>query len=225
MNWLVNFLTGLSLISGLASIIFSLELHFTFASWAIILSVILDGLDGQVARRNPKQSDFGKEFDSLADVVSFGMAPAILSYIFVYRHFYLWATLALFLYLFCSVVRLAQFNITPKEKLVNYFYGLPTTISGGIIASFILIYRKYSRLPPPQIFLLIVLSLSYLMICQIRYLNLDGLKQVLGKRILTVLCAVLIATVFFPEITIFTLFLVYLISSPFVVKLINSQSL
>jgi CDP-diacylglycerol--serine O-phosphatidyltransferase len=225
MNWLVNILTGISLVSGLLSIIFSLELQFTFASWAIILSVLLDGLDGQIARRSPKQSDFGREFDSLADLISFGMAPAILSYIFVYRHFYLWATLALFLYLFCSVIRLAQFNITPKEKLVNYFYGLPTTISGGIIASFILIYRKYSQLPPPQIFLLIVLSLSYLMICQIRYLNLDGLRQVLGRKILLVLCVAIIVAIFFPEITILILLLVYLISSPFVVKLINSHSL
>jgi len=123
MNYLANFLTVLSLFFGFLSIIFSLESHFTFASWAIILSVIFDGLDGQVARKNPVPSEFGKELDSLADVVSFGIAPSILGYIFIYRTFYFWATLALFIYLFCSVMRLAKYNITPKDKLADYFYG------------------------------------------------------------------------------------------------------
>src|SRR3990167_5481174 len=105
MNLLANFLSILSLIFGFVSIIFSLESHFTFASWAIILSVIFDGLDGQIARLNPTLSEFGKQLDSLVDVVSFGVAPSVLGYIFVYRNFYLGATLALFIYLFCSVMR------------------------------------------------------------------------------------------------------------------------
>lgn len=84
MNLLANFLTGLSLIGGFAAIIYSLEGHFTFACWAIILSVIFDGLDGQIARKNPVPSEFGKELDSLVDVVSFGIAPLILGYVFVY---------------------------------------------------------------------------------------------------------------------------------------------
>ena len=218
MNYLANFLTSLSLICGFVSIIFSLESHFTFASWAIILSVIFDGLDGQVARKNPIPSEFGKELDSLVDVVSFGIAPSILGYIFVYRQFYFWAILALFLYLLFSVIRLAKFNITPKEKLVNYFYGLPTTVSGGILASFILIYRKYTQLPPPRIFLFIVISLAFLMVSKLRYLNLEGLKQVLGKFLLTFLVIVLIVFILRPEITLFALFIIYLIFSPFLVK-------
>lgn len=218
MNYLANFLTILSLICGFVSIIFSLESHFTFASWAIILSVIFDGLDGQIARRNPVPSEFGKELDSLVDVVSFGIAPSVLGYIFVYRDFYFWATLSLFIYLFCSVMRLAKYNITPKEALVNYFWGLPTTASGGTLASFILIYRKYTQLPPPRLFLLLVLLLAFLMLSRVRYLNLDGLKQALGNKLLLILAVGLISAVFFPEITIFTLFSIYLIFSPFVVR-------
>src|SRR3990167_9275730 len=99
MNLLANSLTILSLGFGFVSIIFSLESHFTFASWAIIISVIFDGLDGQVARRNPIPSEFGKELDSLSDVVSFGIAPASLGYFFIYSHFDFWATLVLFMYL------------------------------------------------------------------------------------------------------------------------------
>ena len=218
MNNLANLLTISSLICGFASIIFSLEGHFTFAAWYIILSGIFDGLDGQVARRNPVPSDFGKELDSLVDVISFGIAPSILGYIFVYQRFYFWATLALFIYLACSVMRLAKYNITPKEKLANYFYGLPTTVGAGILVSFILIHIKYTHTPPPIIFLFIVLSLSFLMVSHIRYLNLDGLKQVLSKYLLPVLAIALIVFILLPEITLFSLFIVYLIFSPFLIK-------
>jgi CDP-diacylglycerol--serine O-phosphatidyltransferase len=227
MNSLANFLTSLSLICGFFSIIFSLESHFTFASLAIILSVFFDGLDGQIARQNPIPSEFGKQLDSLVDVVSFGIAPSLLGYIFIYRHFYLWAVLVLFIYLVCSVTRLAQYNITPKEKLANYFYGLPTTVSGGILASFILIYRKKEAVMLPHyvpiIFLFIVLFLAFLMVSRIKYLNLDGLKQVLGrntKLVVLFLIIVLILACFLQKagITLLTFFLIYLFFSPFVVK-------
>jgi len=232
MNYLANLITLLSLGCGFISIIFSLEGHFTFASWAIILSVILDGLDGQVARRNPIPSEFGKELDSLVDVVSFGISTSILGYIFVYRHFHPWATLALFIYLVSSIMRLAKFNITTKDELSYYFSGLPTTAAGGVLASFILIYRRYTQSPPPVIFLFIVLLLSFLMISKIRYPNLDALKQLLKRNkfldlaILSILLTVLIiffllTSMFLPEIMIFTLFVIYLIFFPFAVKLSN----
>jgi len=233
MNYLANFLTVLSLFFGFLSIIFSLESHFTFASWAIILSVIFDGLDGQVARKNPVPSEFGKELDSLADVVSFGIAPSILGYIFIYRTFYFWATLALFIYLFCSVMQLAKYNITPKDKLADYFYGLPTTVSGGILASFILIFRKGKDVSPlpqyvPVIFLFMVLLVAFLMVSRVRYLNLDGLKQLFGKKTnLTVLILItlLILDAFLRKagVFMFTLFLIYLLFSPFMVKRLNNN--
>ena len=229
MNKLANFVTFLSLICGFISIIFSLEGHFTFASWAILFAVIFDGLDGQIAKKNPVPSEFGKELDSLVDVVSFGIAPALLGYIFVYRSFYFWATLTLFIYLICSITRLAKYNITPKEKMTHYFYGLPTTISGGTLASFVLIYRRYTQSPPPFIFLLLVLTMAILMVSRVRYINLDGLKRISKKSMLPFLIAVLImllvhiafyliTSVFLPEIIIFTLFALYLIFSPFIIK-------
>lgn len=232
MNYLANLLTVLSLVFGFVSIIFSLESQFTFACWSIILSVVFDGLDGQIARRNPVPSGFGKELDSLVDVISFGIAPSILGYIFVYRDFYFFATLALFIYLFCSVFRLAKYNITPKEKLVTYFYGLPTTVGGGMLASFILIYRKRYDVTLPQytpiIFLFMVLFLAFLMVSRIKYLNLDGLRQLFGKKIkLTILALVLLIIVaaFLRKagITVFTVFLIYLIFSPFVVNRLNKK--
>ena len=231
MKTLANFITVLSLSCGFASILFSVEGHFTFASWAIILSVVLDGLDGQIARKNSLPSEFGKELDSLADVVSFGIAPAILGYIFIYRAFYFWATLTLFIYLSCSVMRLAKYNITPKEKLVNYFYGLPTTVSGGVLASFILIFRKGKDLSPlpqsvPLVFLFMVLLLAFLMVSHVRYLNLDGLKELFAKKTkLTVLSLIilLIFAAFLGKagVSIFMLFLIYLLFFSFCGKTIK----
>ncbi|MGD0336607.1 MAG: CDP-diacylglycerol--serine O-phosphatidyltransferase [Candidatus Omnitrophota bacterium] len=227
MNFLANLLTTLSLFSGFISIVFSLEGHFTLASWAILSSVLFDGVDGQVARLNPVPSEFGKELDSLVDVVSFGIAPALLGYIFIYRQFYLVAVFALFLYLFCSVMRLAKYNITPKEKMRKYFYGLPTTVSGGVLAAFILIYRgkvgtEVFEFAPP-IFLLLVVVLSYLMVSRVRYLNLEGIKELFGRRMLFVIALMFVifitaALLRKSGITLAAYFLIYLIFSPFVVK-------
>lgn len=235
MNQLANFFTCLSLACGFISIIFSLENHFTYASWGIILAVIFDGLDGQIARRISLPSEFGKQLDSLVDVIAFGIAPSILGYIFVYRNFNILASCALFIYLTSSVVRLAKYNITPKEHLTDYFYGLPTTISGGVLASLVLIYSRYSReAPPPLIFLLLVLLLAFLMVSKVRYVNLDGIKHLLLKNKLLILGTILIlfivvmgffliTSVFLPELTIFTLFIIYLLFSPFVIKSLNTN--
>lgn len=233
MKFLANAISTLSLMCGFISIIFSLESHFTFASWAIILSMVFDGMDGQVARKNPVPSEFGKELDSLVDVVSFGIAPSVLGYIFIYRDFYFWASLALFIYLTCSVMRLAKYNLTPKETMKNYFYGLPTTVSGGVLVSFILIYRKgkdLSALPPfvPYIFVFAVLILSFLMVSRVRYLNLDGLKQLFGNKIkaVVVILVILLAAAFWMKkagTALLSVFLIYLLFSPFVVKRLNSH--
>lgn len=236
MNLLANFLSGLSLFFGFVSIIFSLENHFTFASWAIILSVVFDGLDGQVARLNPVPSAFGKELDSLVDVVAFGIAPSVLGYRFVYQSFHYWPTLALFLYLVASVMRLAKYNITPKESLTDSFLGLPTTMAGAVLASFILIYRRYSlkTAPPRVFFIVLVLVLAYLMVSKVKYINLDGLKKLLRKDkrvipgIILMIAAVvggfyLITAAFLPELIVFTLFVIYLLFSPIMVKSLSHK--
>jgi len=130
-------------------------------------------------------------------------------------------------------MRLAKYNITPKDKLADYFYGLPTTVSGGILASFILIFRKGKDVSPlpqyvPVIFLFMVLLVAFLMVSRVRYLNLDGLKQLFGKKTnLTVLILItlLILDAFLRKagVFMFTLFLIYLLFSPFMVKRLNNN--
>ena len=227
MKYLANILTLLSLACAFASLIFSLEDQYTFAAWGIVLSVIIDGLDGQIAKRTKTTSDFGKELDSLVDVIAFGIAPSVLGYVFIYRDFYASAVLVLFLYLVCSVARLAKYNITPKGKLTNYFYGLPTTVSGGVLASFILIYRRKQGIEFSHfiqiVFILVVLSLAFLMVSRVKYLNIDGIKQALGAKFKPILVGliILLATAAFLRkvgITTFSLFAIYLIFSPFIAR-------
>jgi CDP-diacylglycerol--serine O-phosphatidyltransferase len=228
-NWLANFLSILNLGFGFSSIILALESHFTFSCWAIIFAVVCDGLDGQLARKSPLESAFGKELDSLIDVISFGLAPAILGYIFIYRHFHPWATIAFFIYLLCGVMRLARYNITPDDEMGNYFLGLPTTMSGGVLASFILIYRSYASLPAPRMFLFLVLGLAFLMVSRVRYINLDGLKKVISRTSLPILFTLLAAVgalaafyflsgMFLPQVMVFSLFATYLLLSPFLTR-------
>ncbi|MCX5696696.1 MAG: CDP-diacylglycerol--serine O-phosphatidyltransferase [Candidatus Omnitrophica bacterium] len=216
MNLLANLLTSLSLLCGFASVVFSLERNFTFASWAIVFAVVFDGLDGPAARLNQGSSEFGKQFDSLVDAVVFGIAPSILGYTFVYKDFHIFATLALFMYLAASVVRLARYNLTPSDKMATYFYGLPTTVSGGLLASFILICLKYNQVPSPILFLSLVLFLAFLMVSNARYLNLYGLRLVLDKFVGVFLVFALLAVIFFPQAVLFLFFSLYIILSPFV---------
>jgi CDP-diacylglycerol--serine O-phosphatidyltransferase len=230
MSQLANLLTGLSLFCGFISIILSLDGHFTFSSYAILLSVVLDGLDGQVARKSKSSSDFGKELDSLVDVVSFGIAPALLGYTFIYSHFHILAAVGLFIYLLCAVIRLARYNIA-KDTGGNCFIGLPTTAGGGMLASFVLIYRgregEILLEFVPVVFLSLALLLAYLMVSRVPYLNLDGLKHLFKKRLKQLILFLLILlslAVYWDKIgiSLFCIFLIYLIFSPFVVKRLNS---
>ncbi len=229
-NYVANTLTLLSLACGFVSIIFSLEEHFTFACWAIILAVVFDGFDGKVARKNPLPSEFGKELDSLSDVVSFGIAPSSLGYFFICSRFEITATLVLFIYLACSAWRLAKYNISVNGKMKNCFSGLPTTASGGVLASFILVYKRYTQLPPkPGLYLILVLILAYLMISKTKFPNFDGIKKIFSSSMVYPVFAVSISVfaiilfyfftgVVLPEILIFMFFLQYLTFSPFLIE-------
>lgn len=216
MNNLANLITCFSLICGFTSIIFSLENKIVFAAWAIILSVILDGVDGLVARANSVSTEFGKELDSLADIVSFGVAPAVLCYALMPQGAYFVANLVLFIYLVCSMIRLARHNVIPKEKLADYFLGLPITVSGGIIAAFVLLHLKHLMIPVKWVFLSLILVLSFLMVSMIKYLNLSNLKRVTNiKKNKYFVIAILVGLIIAPENIIFSLFAFYVAGMPF----------
>jgi CDP-diacylglycerol---serine O-phosphatidyltransferase len=232
---LSNLITSVSLLLGFLSIIFSFKEQFNLACWGIILAAALDGIDGQVARKFFSAGRLGKELDSLTDLVCFGVAPVILGYAAIHRYLglYLYAAALFFLYLFCSVARLAKYNITPQEELTYSFSGLPVTVSGGMLASFILIFwgKEGILLPAwlPVVFTLLVLTFAFLMVSSLKYLNLNGIQRLLGVRSIPVLilAGLFLAFCLYLDkagLGIFSLFLAYLFLSPFVARNIVGSS-
>lgn len=165
-------LTNLTL--GMFAIIVAVSDDLVRAALLILAALVADGLDGRVARWVRSDGEFGKELDSLADVVSFGAAPAVVMYQTVLWQYgpYGWALAALFPV--CGALRLARFNIV---KTSGFFIGLPITAAGSILATLVLYTR--GSVAAHWIFPALVLVLSYLMISNIPY---PDFKQRRGQQ-------------------------------------------
>jgi len=146
----------------------STEGKFEYAAWLIILALIFDGLDGRVARLTNTTSKFGVEFDSLADVISFGVAPAMLLYQFCGAGFGRVGIVVSALYLVFGAIRLARFNVTTSEIEPSVFIGVPIPTAAIFISMLVLLYDKYTlTLYTPL--LLVTLIVAVLMVSNIRY--------------------------------------------------------
>ena len=169
-NIIPNALTSLNLVLGMFSIISTFHGDFYIAAIFIISAMIADGMDGRVARYFKVSSDFGRELDSLCDLVSFGVAPAILAYSFLLKDInsvsgYVVAAL----FAVCGALRLARFNIN-TTTVKGHFMGLPIPAGGCVVATFIMIGIK----PEGWIFPVMVLSIAYLMISTVKYPDFKG---------------------------------------------------
>ncbi|HOW88759.1 MAG TPA: CDP-diacylglycerol--serine O-phosphatidyltransferase [Elusimicrobiales bacterium] len=127
---------------GFFSIISASERNYVLAAWFVIMSYVMDMLDGRVARLVHGESSFGVEIDSLSDWMSFGIAPAYLMYNFVLKDYGFWGYPVAFLYILCGALRLARFNLKAHfgESSKVYFQGLPIPAAAGILSSFVLAY-------------------------------------------------------------------------------------
>ena len=134
---LPSILTTFGMFAGFYSIIASINGDYTLAAISIMVAMLWDTLDGRVARLTNTQSDFGAEYDSLADLVSFGMAPALLVYEWSLSDLGRIGWLAAFLFLACAALRLARFNTQVGISEKRYFQGLPSPAAAGVIASMI----------------------------------------------------------------------------------------
>src|ERR1700743_2127063 len=133
-----NFVTTANMFCGFYSVIASIKSEFSTAAWAIIAASVFDMLDGRIARLAKATSQFGVEYDSLSDLISFGMAPAVLFYVWALQPFERIGWLAAVLYLICGALRLARFNVTTAKLSGKYFQGLPIPMAAGMIATFII---------------------------------------------------------------------------------------
>lgn len=160
-----NFFTVLNLSLGIVSIILASQEFTEYAILMIIISMFFDGIDGRIARYFNTQSDFGKELDSLCDVISFGVAPAFIMFETVLQNFAIIGIILTIFFPVAGAIRLARYNT--KQSTSGHFSGIPIPVAGGILATITL----YHELLSPYIMALVSLLLSYLMISNIKYSN------------------------------------------------------
>ncbi|WP_044641855.1 CDP-diacylglycerol--serine O-phosphatidyltransferase [Risungbinella massiliensis] len=152
-----------NLFLGIMAIILAVRDRWDYAAIMVIIGMLLDGLDGRVARMLKTESEFGKELDSLSDVISFGVAPAIIVYVAAFENMGPEGWFLTAIFPICGALRLARFNVVPSEP--GYFTGLPITAAGGILATMALYNTRIGMYG----LIFGTLFLSYLMISQIKY--------------------------------------------------------
>ena len=206
---LPNLVTTMNLFSGFFAIIHAIRGEYIIASYAIVAAAIFDQLDGRVARLTHSMSKFGAEYDSLADLVSFGVAPGILLYQWALQPFGRIGWLASFLFTACGALRLARFNVQHNIVEKAYFQGLPIPMAAGIVASAVLAFDDL-KWDAHQSLLLLVMAfvLAIVMVSTFRYRSFKDMDfrqrvpfsyLVLG---LIIICAVAIR----PEVMLFVVF-------------------
>jgi CDP-diacylglycerol--serine O-phosphatidyltransferase len=211
-----------NLFCGYLSIWCSIRGTFETAAVLVIAAAVLDMLDGRVARLTNSTSEFGSEYDSLADLVSFGLAPAVLAYSWGLADFHRLGWLASFLFVVCGSMRLARFNIQTKVVDKRYFVGLPIPAAAGTIVTIVLATpeRLVSRVWMTGLLVLTII-LSYLMISTIRYRSFKDL-DLRRRRPAWILPAIALAfavIAYRPRVALLALALVFAASGP-VAKLV-----
>jgi CDP-diacylglycerol--serine O-phosphatidyltransferase len=215
---LPNLFTTGNLFCGFWAIISVFHEKFFFAAVAILLAGVFDILDGKVARLSGATSKFGVQYDSLADLVSFGIAPALLAFSWALRPYGKFGWLAAFLFVVCGALRLARFNVQSASGEVKYFKGLPIPAAASMIALTILLYFELIETGGVKdiIILVMIYILAFLMVSSIRYFSFKELNLT-KRRPFSIFISVilsLIVIVYQPIIVLFGVALFYVFSGP-----------
>lgn len=217
---LPNLITTVSLFFAFYSIVASCNGNFMYAIYAIFIAMVADVLDGRVARLTDTSSEFGAQYDSLADVISFGLAPAILGYQVFLNEFNKIGWLITFIYLSCTALRLARFNSQVNAVDKGYFQGLPCPAAAASVVSILWIRQEYQIdiFPLNMVILVVFFVTSALMVSNIRYRKFSSLypeggcsvKSKFIPSIITVMILILVA--WQPDLVIFLFSFAYLLS-------------
>jgi len=214
---LPNLFTSFSLFGGFYAIIAAIQGRYDAAAIAILISSIFDGLDGKIARFTNTTSLFGAEYDSLSDVVAFGVAPGLLAFEWSLEPFGRFGWLAVFLYIICGALRLARFNIQ-KNLESRHFQGLPIPGAAIFIATLVLFINSLGGITENKHTIIIstIYLLSFLMVSTIDYLSFKELelfkKKPFNVLVATVLIFIIVA--YKPALMLFLFSTIYVISGP-----------
>ena len=190
---LPNLFTAASIFTAVVSIISAINGNFEKSAWLIFLSLVFDGLDGRIARLTHTTSRFGIEFDSLADLVAFGVAPALLLYLYIGHEYGKFGVLVMALYIIFGAIRLARFNIMSPKTDPTVFIGVPIPAAAIFVSTWVLMFVQYESLYSLSgILLTAALIVSLLMVSNIRYpsfkkINLE--KPALTKTLIALIVA------------------------------------
>lgn len=216
--FLPNFLTSLSLLSGFYAIVAAMDRRFIYAAIAIFISAIFDMLDGRVARMTNSSSRFGVEYDSLSDVIAFGVAPAILAYTWALKSYGKFGWLAAFLYVACGALRLARFNIQVDTVQKKHFLGLPIPAAAATIAGIVLFYTwiGYFGGLKTVIMPVVIYCLAILMVSKFRYISFKEMGFLKTRPFMSSVGGILLLVIVLtePYLTLFVATSAYAISGP-----------
>ncbi len=225
---LPNLFTSGNLFCGVLAMALTFEGEYLFAAAAILAGMVFDFCDGVVARIQRTISRFGLEYDSLADMVTFGVAPMLM----LYKLHVVEAggdprtgLGVAFLFIACTALRLARYNVQVFETEKGHYSGLPSQGAAGVLASFVIAMHRYSawgggegvRAMQTQLLILVTLPVAFLMVTAIRYPALVQILRYRGKRPFIHLVAVLLTLggmIFFIEAALFLCFAIYAAYGP-----------
>lgn len=217
---LPNLLTAASLFAGFLGMTLAIKGNFEGCALCILISCVLDGLDGKVARLTGTTSEFGIQLDSLADLVAFGVTPAIMAYLWQLHAFNRLGLMAAFLMIVCGALRLARFNVQTKTSSKKFFVGLPIPAAGCTLATLVLfssyLSPEFAAKALPVSTLVLVYVVSFFMVSSIRFYSFKEFGALkahpFSAMVTAILLCVLVASK--PKLLGFLIFLGYLVSGP-----------
>lgn len=215
---LPNLFTTSALFSGFFAVVASINGDFAAAAIAVFVSMVLDGLDGRVARMTNTQSAFGAEYDSLADMLSFGVAPAIVAFTWILQDVGKVGWIAAFVYVACAALRLARFNVQIGSTDKKWFVGLPSPSAAALVAGCVWVFHNFDAeaFGFKLLMTLVVVTAGVLMVSNIRYYSFKDI-DFKGPVPFVALLAIVLGFVVIslePSVMLLTLFACYVASGP-----------
>ncbi|WP_426287116.1 CDP-diacylglycerol--serine O-phosphatidyltransferase [Luteibacter sp. E-22] len=222
---LPNLFTTGAMFAGFYAIVSAINGHYAVAALAVFVAGILDGMDGRVARMTNSQSEFGVQYDSLSDLVSFGLAPALVMYTWALSSLVaygpVWGKIgwaAAFIYAVCAALRLARFNTQVGVADKRYFQGLASPAAAGLCMSFVWTMEKFDIPGPSVAFFAMPLAVvaGLLMVSNVRYYSFKAWPK--GDRVpfIWLIAAVLIVVLLLIDTArvLFAVAVIYTVSGP-----------
>lgn len=221
---LPNLFTSASLFYGFWAILKTFDGNYVATAWLVLAAAIFDGLDGRIARLTRTSSEFGMHFDSLSDLVAFGIAPAVVIYkwALMYSFSPSIGKIVAFGFALCGALRLARFNVITNKLDKNVFIGLPIPSAAGVLISIILLFHNMGwaksgePAPAPNLILVTTALLAYLMVSTIEYPNFKNINLFRRQPLSILLVASFVLAVIVLELskTLFAIFALYALLGP-----------